>query len=186
MIRRTLFFALLLLVFPGSSHSEEMGLSTSDSLLVQGRELLRSSDSAGAVSIFSSLIEKNPDDASLQILLGNAYLKGEQYKKAAAAFQRAKKLDKKMPAAYAGMGEVYVRQPAMGFNSLMNFRRAIGEAKRATKLDSTYAPAYRLLGDIYMRFRKEDKKALGYYQKYLELEPDNAEIQEKLQRAQAQ
>ena len=175
MIRRALFFALLLLIFPGSSPSEEMGRSTSDSLLIQGRELLRLGDSAGAVSIFSSLIEKNPDDASLQILLGNAYLKGEQYKEATSAFQRAKKLDKKIPAAYIGMGEVYVRQPAMGFNSLMNFRRAIGEAKRATKLDSTYAPAYRLLGDIYVRFIEDDKKALEYYQKYLELEPDNAE-----------
>ena len=62
-----------------------------------------------------------------------------------------------------------------GERSLMNFRRAIGEAKRATKLDSTYAPAYRLLGDIYVRFIEDDKKALEYYQKYLELEPDNAE-----------
>ena len=121
------------------------------------------------------ILELFPEDAHVYSQLGYIYLKRKEYKEAEVAFKRAKKLDKSLVEAYVGLGLTYAEAPTRGMQSYYNFRRAIREAKRASKLDPNYGPAYRLLGEVYERFQEDHNKAMQYYQKYVELEPDNPE-----------
>ena len=128
-----------------------------------------------AMATLQRILENFPEDAHVYSQLGYIHLKRKEYKEAEVAFKRAKKFDKSLVEAYVGLGLTYAEAPTRGLQSYYNFHRAIGEAKRATKLDPNYGPAYRLLGDVYERFEEDHNRAMQYYQKYVELEPDNPE-----------
>ncbi len=136
-----------------------------------------------AMATLQRILELFPEDAHVYSQLGYIYLKRKEYKEAEGAFKTAKKFDKSLVEAYVGLGLTYAEAPTLryseaptrGMRSDDNFYRAIREAKRATKLDPNYGPAYRLLGEIYERFQEDYTRAIRYYQKYVELEPDNPE-----------
>ncbi|MCY3680315.1 MAG: tetratricopeptide repeat protein, partial [Gemmatimonadetes bacterium] len=128
-----------------------------------------------AMATLKRILELFPEDAHVYSQLGYIYLKRKEYKEAIDAFKTAKKFDKSLVEAYVGLGLTYSEEPTQGLQSDDNFYRAIREAKRATKLDPNYGPAYRLLGEVYERFRENYIKSMQYYQKYVELEPDNPE-----------
>jgi len=144
-----------------------------NTLLALGDRQLKSGQMNEALDTFTQLLERFQNDAILYTRIGYVYLKKEEWELARESFQRAKDLDKKLVEAYVGLGLVYAESPAKGMSAYYNFRRAVGEAKRATKLNPNYGPAYRLLGEAYERFQEEHEKAVGYYMKYIELEPDN-------------
>lgn len=144
-----------------------------NTLLALGDRQMASGQTNEALDTFTQLLERFPDDAVLYTRIGHVYLKKQEWDLAQESFERAKDLDKTMVEAYVGLGLVYAESPAKGMSAYYNFRRAVGEAKRATKLDPNYGPAYRLLGEAYERFQEEHEKAVGYYMKYIELEPDN-------------
>ena len=128
-----------------------------------------------AMATLQRILENFSEDAHVYSQLGYIYLKRKEYKEAEGAFKTAKKFDKSLVEAYVGLGLTYAEAPTRGLQSYYNFHRAIGEAKRATKLDPNYGPAYRLLGEVYERFEEDHTRAMQYYQKYVELEPDNPE-----------
>ena len=144
-----------------------------DSLLAFGERQLRADELNEAIETFARLVELHPEDAYLLTRLGTAYARKGEFEEAEERFKAAKKLDENLAAAYVGLGLVYAERPAKGLSAYYNFRRAVGEAKRATKIDPSYGPAYRLLGEAYERFQDDHEKALRYYAKYIELEPDN-------------
>ena len=136
---------------------------------------IQASEINEAMATLQRILELFPEDAHVYSQLGYIYLKRKEYKEAIDAFKTAKKFDKSLVEAYVGLGLTYSEEPTQGLQSDDNFYRAIREAKRATKLDPNYGPAYRLLGEVYERFRENYIKSMQYYQKYVELEPDNPE-----------
>jgi GWxTD domain-containing protein len=144
-----------------------------NTLLALGDRQLEAGQMNEALETFTQLLERFPKDANLYTKIGHVYLKKEEWDLAQESFETAKKLDKELVEAYVGLGLVFAESPAKGMSAYYNFRRAVGEAKRATKIDPNYGPAYRLLGEAYERFQEEHEKAVGYYVKYIELEPDN-------------
>ena len=146
-----------------------------NALLALGERQLDAGEINEAIATFAGLSDSYPDDAYVFTRLGAAHLKKKAFKEAEAAFKEAKRIDKTLPDAYVGLGLVYVESPARGMNSYYNFRKAVGEASRATKIDPNYGPAYRLLGEAYERFQEDHERAVGYYMKYIELEPDDPE-----------
>ena len=151
--------------------ASELSPAESDSLTALEARRLRAREDSVAIASLTRLIEAHPDSARLISRLGYAYLKAEDFDAAEKAFKTAIKLGKRLPEAYVGLGLVYVEQPSSGVTALYGYRRALGQAKRATKIDSTYAPAYRLLGEVHERFQEDHDKAIGYFLKYVELEP---------------
>lgn len=146
-----------------------------NTMLALGERQFRGGELNEALETFQSLVADFPEDAHLHTRLGYVLLKRDAFKEAEATFQMAKELDKNMVEAYVGLGLTYAEKPTRGIQSLYNFRRAIAEAKRATKINPNYGPAYRLLGEVYERFEEDHARALSYYLKYVELEPDNPE-----------
>lgn len=144
-----------------------------NTLMALGDRQLKSGQMNEALETFTQLLERFPKDAHLFTRIGHVYLKKEEWELAQESFETAKEHDKTLVEAYVGLGLVFAESPAKGMSAYYNFRRAVGEAKRATKLDPNYGPAYRLLGEAYERFQEEHEKAVGYYMKYIELEPDN-------------
>ncbi len=140
-------------------------------LLALGERQLKAGELNEAIETFSRLSESYPEDAYIFTRLGTGYLRKEAYEEAEKAFKTAKRLDKRLPDAYVGLGLVYAESPAKGMRAYYNFRRAVGEAKRATKIDPEYGPAYRLLGEAYERFQEDHQRAVKYYLKYIALEP---------------
>jgi GWxTD domain-containing protein len=146
-----------------------------NTMLALGERQFKAGEVIESLETFQALVVDFPDDAHLQTRLGYVLLKRNDYGAAEKAFQRAKSLDKTKVEAYVGLGLTYAEKPTRGLESFYNFRRAIAEAKRATKINPDYGPAYRLLGEVYERFEEDHTRALSYYLKYIELEPDNPE-----------
>lgn len=146
-----------------------------NTMLALGERQFKAGELNESLETFRALVVDFPDDAHLHTRLGYVLLKRDDFKEAEAAFQKAKDLDKNKVEAYVGLGLTYAEKPTRGIESLYNFRRAIAEAKRATKINPKYGPAYRLLGEVYERFEEDHTRALAYYLKYIELEPDNPE-----------
>ena len=146
-----------------------------NTLFALGQRQIQAGEINEAMETLQRILERFPEDAHVYSQLGYIYLKQKEYKEAEGAFKTAKKFDKSLVEAYVGLGLTYSEEPTQGLQSADNFYRAIREAKRATKIDPNYGPAYRLLGEIYERFREDYNRAMRYYQKYVELEPDNPE-----------
>ena len=146
-----------------------------NTLFALGQRQIQAGEINEAMATLQRILKNFPEDAHVYSQLGYIYLKRKEYKEAEGAFKTAKKFDKSLVEAYVGLGLTYAEIPTRGLQSYYNFRRAIREAKRATKLDPNYGPAYRLLGEVYERFEDDHNRAMQYYQKYVELEPDNPE-----------
>ncbi len=146
-----------------------------NTLFALGQRQIQAGEINEAMATLQRILKLFPEDAHVYSQLGYIYLKRKEYKEAEGAFKTAKKFDKSLVEAYVGLGLTYAETPTRGLQSYYNFRRAIREAKRATKLDPNYGPAYRLLGEVYERFEEDHTRAMQYYQKYVELEPDNPE-----------
>ena len=157
----------------GSLVASEISATERDSLIFRAEQQMRSRAFEEAVDIFQRLVETFPEDARLLTRLGYAYLKKGDLRAARQAFEAAKKCDNGLPDAYVGLGLSYVKRPARGMEAYYNFRRAIGEGKKAIDIDAVYGPAYRLIGEAYERFEEDHEKAIEYFVKYIELEPDN-------------
>ena len=144
-----------------------------NTLFALGDRQLESGQTNEALETFTQLLERSPKDAVLFTRIGHVYLKKQEWDLAKESFKRAIELDRDLVEAHGGLGLVFAESPAKGMSAYYNFRMVIREAKRAIKLDPNYGPAYRLLGEAYERFQEEHVKAVGYYMKYIELEPNN-------------
>jgi GWxTD domain-containing protein len=144
-----------------------------NTMMALGERQFKAGEVNEALATFQSLVVDFPDDAHLYTRLGYVLLKKDDFNEAEKIFTKAKELDKNKVEAYVGLGLTYAEKPTRGIQSLYNFRRAIAEAKRATKINPNYGPAYRLLGEVYERFEEDHVRALSYYLKYVELEPNN-------------
>ena len=158
---------------PSEAAPQVLSKAERDSMIALGDRQVSASEFGKAVDTFARLAEAYPEDATLQIRLGYAALKKEDFEVAKNAFAAAKELDPNLPDARVGLGLAHVKMPGKGLAAFYNFRRAVGEGKRAVKIDSTYASAYWLLGEAYEHFREDHQKAIGYYLKYVKLESDD-------------
>jgi len=115
-------------------------------------------DYSGAISTFRRIVEKAPDSSDAHYMLGNAYLKNQQYDQARASMEKSLKIDKNNMAANVGMAKLEVK------NNKSN--KAITIAKQLQKIYPNRAEGFVLEGDIYAT-TKSYQKAASAYQKGL-------------------
>ncbi len=166
-------FCVVVLLLGFNVPARADALSVTDSILAVGERQMESRRFGEALDTFLRLAETIPGDAQILTRLGQARLKVGDFKGAQETFEAALDLDKKNAAAHAGLALAYAEMPAKGISALHNFRRSIGAAKKAIELDPEQADAYRALGEAHERFKEDHEKALGHFDTYLSMEPDD-------------
>lgn len=122
-----------------------------------------------AVKYYSKIIESEPDELTLKVVLNNrgiAYQNLGQYDLALKDYQRVINMDPEHPQSYGNRGNVY---DASG-----NYEKAIADYTRGIELKSDYADAYYNRGWVYLR-QKDYKRAAEDFRRLLELLPDDIE-----------
>ena len=112
-------------------------------------------------------------DPDVWIAQGNAFLLTGELDKALSAFKRAQSIDSEYADVYDGLGKVslssYIKtnDPAFLRESIVHFKKAVG-------LDPRFISAYHGLGVAYKHGADLDK-AIGFWEKALEINPDYGE-----------
>ena len=133
-----------------------------------------------ATERFQAALEESPMNPVLQKNL--AYAKGGvgwqlielgQYPEALHHFQEAVNLNEKEATFYMGLGLIH--------HQLREDERAIEMLRMAISQRSDYAQPYKLLGEIYYRLDDMDLAA-GYLEKATELDPNDSNLRQRLDR----
>ncbi|MBT8084552.1 MAG: tetratricopeptide repeat protein [Woeseia sp.] len=99
------------------------------------------------------------------------------YDKAIALYRQAIELDPNYPPAWDEMSAAYLSQAITGLaSSEEGFAKARESALKAIEIDPTYAPAFDSLGFIAQYFEADLSLAANYYQRALELEPQDMTV----------
>jgi len=109
----------------------------------------------------------NPD---IYLNTGIAYAAARRYDEAIIALQKALEINPELAGAYHTMGVVYLQGKDDTHEALKNFLSAI-------EFNSNFADAYLGAGNCYFQLKKVAEAKL-YWQKYLEISPDDANAPE--------
>ncbi len=115
------------------------------------------------------IIEKDPKNLQALITLGNLYYDAQKFGEAIEYYQRAIKLDPKNSDVWTDLGTMY-RQLENTDSSVICYQKAI-EANPKNK------SSWFNLGLVYLFDKKDDKKAVWAWKKFLELSPDDPHVQ---------
>jgi GWxTD domain-containing protein len=154
-----------------------------------------------SLQIAETAVAVNPKNAPAYVRLGHVYLSLGKGEDAFKAFRKALNIDDDLAEAYNGLGLVHLNVRKDLHVAERYFRQALGkdrsfieaqyniakahldagnhsakgEAERLVKMDATYAPAYLMLAQWHER-RNKHSEALGYYKRYMDLQPDDQEV----------
>jgi len=115
------------------------------------------------------IIEKDPKNLQALIALGNIYYDGQKFEEAIAYYKKALEIDPKISAVWTDMGTMY--------QQLGNLDSSIICYQKAIDFDSKNKSAWFNLGLVYAYDKKEEKKALWAWKRFLELSPDDPHVQ---------
>ena len=117
----------------------------------------KTGDVAYAIDLLNKAIKRDKKNASLYVLLGDAYMKSSNGSDAFKAYQQATEIDNSYAAAYHKLGEIFVTQK--------NPEMYVSYFQKAIAADPNYAPSiYRLY--VY-EFNRNPARAMEYYKDYL-------------------
>ena len=116
-----------------------------------------------SISKLSSAVQKDPNLAFAQNVLGFCYLQQGKYAEAAAAYGKASELQPRKA--------LYARDAAIAFERANASEQAIRFAERANDIDKTSASGHALLGKLYAS-AGHDQEAVGELLRAAELNPD--------------
>jgi tetratricopeptide (TPR) repeat protein len=119
---------------------------------------------AEALSFIQAQIDRNPADAGLYLLRGEALLQNKQLDEAEKALIRAVEIDKQNVNAYVLLAQVEIAQGSTD--------QAISNYKRAIEVAPNFVQLYVALGSLYEK-QGSWQAAQPVYEKALAIEPDN-------------
>ncbi|MEK7275535.1 MAG: tetratricopeptide repeat protein, partial [Candidatus Desantisbacteria bacterium] len=172
---------------------------TAKETFLKGNEYLRQENYQQAITAYQQTIKSNPYHKTAYHNLGRCYLNLNLFTKAEECFKKALKLDPDYISAINKLGVAYEYQKrykeawncynkilsinpieaeahynlASLFQKKRDFERAILHAKRAVKTKPDYVEAFIKLGDIYWKSYHDMNKAVMYYKRAKEIEPEN-------------
>ncbi len=122
---------------------------------------------ADSLTLWSDVIEKNPEVVIAYYNRGNVYMNTDAYEKAISDYSSCVKLDPTHWEAYINMGVTRTKQK--------DFLAAIGDFDAALAIDSTVLKAYINRANAY-RMLKDYERSLLDYNKAARIKPDMAEL----------
>ena len=135
--------------------------------------LMAREDYKRANTYLDKLINLQPGNENLYFQKGIIFKNQENYDSARLYLKRSLELDSKFKEAYHQLALVSLN--TYQYDSVNYY------TEQALKLDPGYLPAYFTLAQMYDR-RSWNSRAIGYYQKILEIEPENQIAQQELEK----
>jgi tetratricopeptide (TPR) repeat protein len=118
-----------------------------------------------AIEPLEKLVQIDPDDYNIRVLLGGSYFETKQYAEAAGAFQQAAQLRPKSSTAWSLLGNAQ--------NQLKQYTNSTVAFTTAISLDSNNLDAHLGLGIAYYNTQQYNQAA-QHYKRYTEIKPDRA------------
>jgi len=119
---------------------------------------------------FKKAIKLQPNYYDAHYNLGLAYFKKGLLDKSMEEFKRAIHYEPDHPEAHSCLGTVYANKGM--------FDKSIKEYEETLRLQPNYLTAYKNLGTIYLNHKKDVKKAVEYFRKYIKLNPDSNDAEQ--------
>ena len=126
-----------------------------------------------ALELLQQSLECDPNDQQTWFLVGRSYMEMQEYNKAYDAYQQAVYRDGKNPALWCSIGILYFQ--------IMQFHDALGAFSRSIRLNPYIPEIWLNLGILYETCNNQISDAIDAYRRVMELEPENAAIQQRLQ-----
>ena len=115
------------------------------------------------------IIEKDPKNLQALITLGNLFYDGSKFEEAIEYYQRALKLDPKNADVWTDMGTMYRQLPNID-SSIICYQKAV-------QVNPGHKSGWFNLGIVYLFDKKDDKKAVWAWKKFIALSPDDPHVQ---------
>ncbi|MEX1188568.1 MAG: tetratricopeptide repeat protein [Bacteroidia bacterium] len=151
----------------------EMGKGKNVDVLVKVSEAYISIEPKNLEKAFVLLQEaekKEPRNARVQILTGDAFLENNDGSNAIKYYEKAQELEPQSPQAALRLGQLWMR--ARNYQGKDGSKGALEFYNEAIAADPSYAPAYRELGELYAKAQRY-QEAKQNYARYLELTKGN-------------
>ncbi len=125
-------------------------------------------DYVGAIQCYNNALKGKPSDASVHILLAQAYIKLGHWERALREYDKAIEYE---PDYYSN----YIERAWAKF-MLMDYPGAVGDCNRAIDIQPDFALSYRVRGIVYLVGMRDHKRAVDDFNIYLKHEVNDALI----------
>ncbi|MBI3267201.1 MAG: tetratricopeptide repeat protein [Chlamydiae bacterium] len=125
-------------------------------------------DYPGALQTLQKALEENPNDPHLDYLLATVLRETKQYLEALTQYEKVLKLDPKNTLAQNYMGVI--------FYELKEYSKSESSFQKTIALDPNFADAYGNLAFLYDFSFHDKKKAIEYYEKFLNLKSEGPNV----------
>ncbi|WFD05336.1 glucose repression mediator protein [Malassezia vespertilionis] len=126
-----------------------------------------------AVQLLSQSLDADSNNPKTWYLLGRAYMTAEEYNKAYETYQQAVYRDGKNPVLWCSIGILYFL--------ISQYHDALGAYSRSIRLNPYIPEIWYNLGILYESCNNQVADAIDAYCRVLELDPDNASVQKRVQ-----
>jgi superkiller protein 3 len=140
----------------------------SEAITSLGNLYFKEKDFPASIQTLQMAVESNPNDPKVHYLIATVYKESRQYREASTHYQRALELDPNHLLAQNYLGVIYYE--------LKEFEKAEEAFNRTLMLDPNFADAYGNLGILYDFNLHDRKKAVEYYEKFLELKSEGENV----------
>lgn len=124
-------------------------------------------DYARRIAEAEKIVAQDPKNLNAWISLGNDYFDTEQTQKAIQAYGKALELDPKNPNVLTDQGVM--------FRKVGWYDKALANFDKAQTIDPKHLQSIFNAGIVYFTDLKQPQKALAYFQKFLQIEPNSAQ-----------
>lgn len=162
MIMGGLFTLFVVYLFFGSLEPPDHIHSRDD---VPQQQQSQSTDLASTISMLEMQLQQNPNDDALLMQLGHAYMENQQYAEGEEIFRKVSELNPQNPESRVDLG-ICLRQTG-------EVEQALQMLQKATTDFPQYGDGWLQLAVLYRDNLQENKRALEYFQKYLQVEPQS-------------
>ena len=117
-----------------------------------------------AIEAYKKALEIDPNFTKAYNNLAIVYAEQKMYEKALSTINEALSRDPGYSIGYVNLGQIYLGKG--------DYDRAEQALQQAVKINPHFAHAYGLLGSLYLNYLKDNERALFYFRKALDADPD--------------
>ncbi len=145
----------------------------------EGTRLLQRGEAATAVPILERAVELDADNEDALLNLSGAYILTKKFRKAVGILERLRDENPENAMIWTNLGAAYLGNPVLAGDKQQ--RQAIAAFKEALRIDPAAPNVAYNIGLIY-RDRRQDGRAISWFQRAIEINPEDSDALNNLRR----